>query len=46
MLQILGLHGRCRRYMLSRLTLHNCLDLYNFAKSLGNAELQKGTFDL
>ncbi|XP_026695906.2 kelch-like protein 40 [Ciona intestinalis] len=44
MLQVLGLHGKCKRYIMSRLSLYNCIDVYCFAKSLGSIELQIESF--
>ncbi|XP_076820916.1 kelch-like protein 41 [Clavelina lepadiformis] len=46
MLQILGLHGKCRRYMENRLSVENSLEVYTFAKTLCCAELQNEAFSL
>nr|CAB3260011.1 kelch-like protein 41 [Phallusia mammillata] len=46
LLQVLGLHGKCRRYIESRLCLQNCIEIYSFAKSLCCKELRDAAFAL
>ena len=38
--QIVGLYGKCSRYMQARLTIHNAVEVYVFAKTICCTELQ------
>ncbi|XP_039268151.2 kelch-like protein 40 [Styela clava] len=44
LLQITGLYGKCREYMIRRLDITNCVSVYQFARSMYSTKLEDEAF--